>query len=606
MAMDERTLREAVTSLYEDTPDAVVLYDRGGSVIAANSSAALLVGYSEDELVGRSYRDQIRKLDEDRVALAFQTALDGGFDQFDLTVRHKDGSIVPVEVYMFPARFGDAIVGVFAQARDLVAFRSAEESLTANQQKFRSLFEYHPDGIMELKPGGLISRVNVALESETGFFGEQIVGKPWTDLIAPAERDVADEALRAAVRGEATELDSLMLDRLGNRIDVQLKLVPLHVGDEVRGAYAIFKNVAAQKNAERAIEVQSERIRRLYLVAASRSESIDDQINATLQLGLELFGFDEGYVTHFERDHVTIRNAVGGGPITRGAIFSTERSLSRHLRGERSLLVIPDMDAPEWRHDPARETAPWRSYIGIRLQTGSNVFGALVFASRMPHPEGVDPRERDLLQLMGLFILAALERAQQNERIEQLAFNDALTGLPNRVLFSDRIKNTLATSKRYNRGFAVMYADVDKFKDINDQYGHAVGDAVLVEVAKRLSEALRESDTVARFGGDEFVILQPIVDGSSDAADLARKLNFALQTPVEINGVAHNVHASIGIALYPQDATTIDDLMQAADSALYRAKREGRNRWCFADQELARRQFGQRLRPERREDRLSG
>jgi diguanylate cyclase (GGDEF)-like protein len=115
-----------------------------------------------------------------------------------------------------------------------------------------------------------------------------------------------------------------------------------------------------------------------------------------------------------------------------------------------------------------------------------------------------------------------------------------------------------------------------------------------VEVAKRLRDTLRESDTIARFGGDEFVILQPIVDGPSDAADLARKLNTALQSPVEIDGVEHAVHASFGIALYPGDAMTIDALMEEADRALYRAKREGRNRWCFANRDLTRRNFMRR------------
>jgi diguanylate cyclase (GGDEF)-like protein len=136
-----------------------------------------------------------------------------------------------------------------------------------------------------------------------------------------------------------------------------------------------------------------------------------------------------------------------------------------------------------------------------------------------------------------------------------------------------------------------MYLDLDRFKDINDTFGHHVGDEVLKAVATRLRSTLRESDTVSRFGGDEFVILEPVVDGPSDSADLARKLHTALQEPVVVDGVPHNVHASIGIALYPQDATTIDELIDTADRALYRAKREGRNRWYFADQESARAGF---------------
>ncbi|HTV92808.1 MAG TPA: diguanylate cyclase [Verrucomicrobiae bacterium] len=588
--MDPHVLREAVASMYQDTPDAVVLYDTSGHTIAANEAAQALTGYRPEEFVGSPYRVHMAdETDLSRVDLAMKTALAGGTDHFDTHAKHRDGTVIPVECYVFPARFNGEIVGVFAQARDIVALRTAESSLTINQEKFRSLFEYHPDGIMELKSSGAISRVNVALEGETGFFGERIVGKPWTELIAPERREAAHELLRAAMRGEAVEADTLLLDRLGNRLDVQLKLVPLHVSGQITGAYAIFKNVAAQRAAERAIAAQSERLRRLVMVAASGNESHEVQIDEALALGVEMFGWDIGYVAQYQRDRVLLRNASGEALITKGTIYPTRASFAHHVMERRGPCFVPDMDAPEHRDDPIRVTTPWRSYFGVPLTVFNEFYGALVFAGRAPRDETIDPSERDLVQLIGLFVSAALERAAQNERIEQMAFNDSLTGLPNRVLFNDRIEQTIATARRYDRGFAVMYLDVDHFKAINDKYGHAVGDAALQEVAHRLRLATRESDTLSRFGGDEFVILQPIVDGPSDAADLARKLNVAMQDPVVIDGVPHKIRLSIGIALYPSDGSTIETLMEASDRALYRAKKEGRNRWCFADAESARR-----------------
>ena len=587
--MDPKVLREAVASMYQDTPDAVVLYDTDGTTIAANEAAQALTGYGPQEFIGSSYRTHIASGDKSRVEVALQTALAGGTDHFDTSAKHRDGTVIPVECYVFPARFNGEIVGIFAQARDIVALRSAEASLTINQEKFRSLFEYHPDGIMELKSTGAISRVNVALEGETGFLGERIVGKPWTELIAPERRDAADDLLRSAMRGEAGEVDSLLLDRLGNRLDVQLKIVPLHVSGNINGAYAIFKNVGAQRAAERDVAAQSERLRRLVMVAASGDESLDEQIDAALGLGVELFGWDIGYIAQYQRDRVLLRNASGEAVLTKGTIFPARASFSHHVHERRGPCFVPDMDAAEYRDDPVRASAPWRSYFGVPLTVFNKVYGALVFAGRAPREESIDPSERDFVQLIGLFVSAALEREVQSERIEQLAFNDALTGLPNRVLFNDRIEQTIATARRYDRGFAVMYLDVDHFKLINDKYGHNVGDTTLQEVAHRLRLATRESDTISRFGGDEFVILQPIVDGPSDAADLARKLNVAMQEPVVIDGVPHKVRLSIGIALYPSDGQTIEELMEASDRALYRAKKEGRNRWCFADAENARR-----------------
>lgn len=586
--MDTKRLRELVASLYDETPEAVILYDLQGRVVAANRSAETLLGYTAEELDRQSFRKHVAAEELERAELAVSTALAGGTDHFETGAKHSGGALVPIECYVFPATLDGEKIGIFVQAHDISALRSAEESLTVNQQRFRSLFEYHPDGIMELKSNGAISRVNMALESETGFFSEKVVGKPWTELVAPEKREQADEALRCAVRGEAAEHDSLLLNRLGDRIDVQLKLVPLHTKEEISGAYAIFKNVTAQKNAERRIAMQSERIRRLYLVAASRGGSIDQQIDSTLRLGLDLFGFDAGIVTELQGDRVFVRNAVGeGSPIVKGAIYPEQVTLSRHLHGDRRMVVIPDIEHSEFRDDVARATANWRSFFAMQLTAGNAVYGTVIFASRIAREVELHEGDRDLLQMMGLFIEAALERASYDAHIEELAFHDSLTGLPNRVLFEDRITHTIATGRRYNRGFAVMYLDLDSFKEVNDGYGHPVGDEVLKHVADRLRATLRESDTVARFGGDEFVILEPVVDGPSDSADLARKLHATLQDPVVLNDVAHDVRASIGIALYPTDGTTEEELMEAADRALYRAKHEGRNRWCFADRASA-------------------
>jgi len=254
--------------------------------------------------------------------------------------------------------------------------------------------------------------------------------------------------------------------------------------------------------------------------------------------------------------------------------------------GERQTLFIPNLDEPPWNSDPARPTTPWRSYFATKLIVNGSAFGAMVFAARHPHG-GIPDLDRDLVALMALFLAAALERAQYAERLQQLAFYDSLTGLPNRVLFDDRLKQTMSTAKRYSRGFSLMYLDLDNFKQINDRYGHPTGDLVLRAVADRLVGTLRESDTISRFGGDEFVILQPVVNPASDAADLARKIVSSLQAPFILGGVDHMVHTSVGIALYPHDGSTADELMDRADRALYHAKHAGRNRWFFFNDDAA-------------------
>ena len=582
-------LADVLASMFDGNPDAIAVYDRDGRCMSANATALQISGYKLEQLIGSHYRDHAYARDRDRIDEAFANALAGFTGHFESTIRDRRGDIVPVDVFLFPARVNGSVAGVFAQARDAVALRSAEHSLALNQERFRSLFEYHPDAIMSLRLDGSISRVNVALEAATGYYGEQLIARYWTDIVAPEHRAEAGEAFRLVHRGEAVEFDTFLLDRLGNRIDVQMKLVPLRVAESIEGAYAIAKNIVAQRSAERAIALQGERIRELYLVAAARGDSIEAQINKTLALGCRLFGFDYGYVTRFDEGTIAVVNSFGEGGVECGAVFPKENALSRVLIGERQTIFIPDLDEPPWSSDSSRETAPWnsRSYFATKLLVNNSEYGALVFAAREPHPAGIQELDRDLLQLMALFVATALERALHAERIQQLAFYDALTGLPNRVLFADRIAQALAASRRYKRGFAVMYLDLDAFKEINDRYGHPAGDLVLREVAERLMMTLRESDTVARFGGDEFVILQPVVSGAADAQDLAEKIVAAMQAPLTIEGADRIVHTSIGIALFPEDGSSADELMERADRALYRAKRAGRNRWMFYSDERA-------------------
>lgn len=178
------------------------------------------------------------------------------------------------------------------------------------------------------------------------------------------------------------------------------------------------------------------------------------------------------------------------------------------------------------------------------------------------------------------------ERANAESQVHYLAHYDPLTGLPNRALFRDRLLQAMAQAKRSDTLIAVMFVDIDDFKDVNDTLGHAVGDQLLKEIAQRIRSCMREYDTVARFGGDEFGIIQTGVQTVDVAADLAERLLILLGEPFHIEG--HEIHsgASIGMTIYPFDDAQADGLLKNADMAMYKAKREGRNRFQFYVAEL--------------------
>ena len=178
------------------------------------------------------------------------------------------------------------------------------------------------------------------------------------------------------------------------------------------------------------------------------------------------------------------------------------------------------------------------------------------------------------------------ERRKAEARIRYLAYHDALTGLPNRTLLMDRLDLALAQASRNRRTMAVLFVDLDRFKSINDLFGHAVGDALLAEVGRRLKGALREEDTVARLGGDEFVAVLPNIPWSRDAARVAHKIMVALTGPYYLAGHELHVTASIGISVYPQDGASCETLLRQADIALYEAKGRGRNDYRYFNKDM--------------------
>jgi diguanylate cyclase (GGDEF)-like protein/PAS domain S-box-containing protein len=175
------------------------------------------------------------------------------------------------------------------------------------------------------------------------------------------------------------------------------------------------------------------------------------------------------------------------------------------------------------------------------------------------------------------------ERNQEHERIRYLASHDALTGLPNRTLMLDRIEHDLLLASRHGRQVALLFADLDGFKRINDTLGHAIGDELLRRAAARLQECVRKSDSVGRFGGDEFVISLADVSGGPDAQAVGAKILEALALPFVVNGQTLQVGVSLGVSLYPQDAGDSATLLRLADAAMYRSKAAGRNRQTFHD-----------------------
>jgi diguanylate cyclase (GGDEF)-like protein/PAS domain S-box-containing protein len=242
----------------------------------------------------------------------------------------------------------------------------------------------------------------------------------------------------------------------------------------------------------------------------------------------------------------------------------------------RALLPVRRMAAvlePDQRLTYLSDGAGWAEtddWHVVPMSTPGAAFGQLRLD--LAQATVLQPAELELLQFAASQAAAAIERFALQADLAHAARYDELTGLPNRRLFQDRMRLALARNRRGHAGGALLFIDLDDFKCINDQHGHAAGDQLLKTVAERIKSCVREADTVARLGGDEFVVLLEEVSNSAKVQKVADKISKSLAVPLLLAGVELPASASIGMAMYPQQGQVMDDLMRHADQAMYASK----------------------------------
>jgi diguanylate cyclase (GGDEF)-like protein/PAS domain S-box-containing protein len=237
-----------------------------------------------------------------------------------------------------------------------------------------------------------------------------------------------------------------------------------------------------------------------------------------------------------------------------------------------------------WEREPARGEVA--SAARLEIRTGEDVFGALTVESA--RADALGEYEQSFLRAIATVLATAMSRLRDEERVRHQALHDPLTGLANRTLCRDRLTHAMALATRGGGSAGVLFIDLDSFKRINDLFGHAAGDEVLVALGRRLAAVVRPADTVARLGGDEFVVVCDAIDDDAAIA-LGRRLEEAVRAPLTAGGAEHRLTASVGIALGGAGRTDPEALLAEADAAAYRAKAEGRGRVEMFDTRLRRR-----------------
>ncbi|PKN84050.1 MAG: hypothetical protein CVU51_11235 [Deltaproteobacteria bacterium HGW-Deltaproteobacteria-1] len=327
----------------------------------------------------------------------------------------------------------------------------------------------------------------------------------------------------------------------------------------------------------------------------ARQENIDIIINDMLRQCGSHFQADRAGLFMYSRDN---NNLAHSHEWCNAGIASTldpkDHQTALDLPGVKDqidktgYIHINDLETLQPGSIPDRESLKKeqiKSLIIVKLTGIDNVIGYISFEA-IQSPRKWDQDHREMIQVLGNLLSDALRQVESEKAINYMAYYDALTGLPNRTLLTDRLKQAISLSMRTEKLISVMFIDLDSFKSVNDTMGHDGGDAMLLQIAERLSALVRKYDTVSRFGGDEFLVMLPQISDVNNIQKVAQKMMSVFDQPIIIKNQEFFVTASAGIAVFPFDGEDTDELIKHADMAMYAAKNKGKNRFSFCSVEM--------------------
>ena len=533
----------ASVGIYQSTVD--------GKLITANPTLARILGYdSVDELLAKNLASDVYLEAGRRDEIVREHMSTRRPGDYEVCWRRKDGS--PVWVQLNAHAIADEQHGVYFEGfvYDITERRHAEESLAAaNSQRKAVLDAATGVSIIATDAGGIISVFNSGAERLLGYKADDVIGRTrlvdfhLSDELEARRRDLSNAYQREVRDFDALALEASLYDveerewtyvaREGGMRTVTVSVTALRAADaSITGFLFVATDITERKQAEEMLRKQSAAMTASMDGIAILNDRLEfTYVNDALA---KLFGYGKPQL-------------MSGQSLVQ--LYDPEE-------GERLLnQIVPHV----------RDRGRWRGEAKGRRRDG------ITF-----------PQEVSLTTIDGGGMVCVVrditERTYAEEQIKHLAYHDALTGLPNRLLFKDRLTVALSHAQRDRTRLAVLFLDLDRFKVINDSLGHNIGDQLLQAVAARVQSCVRESDTVARLGGDEFTLLLPL-NRSDDAAPVAQKILEAIRYPFHIEGREFFITTSLGISLYPEDGTDAEALIKNADTAMYQAKELGRDNY---------------------------
>jgi diguanylate cyclase (GGDEF)-like protein/PAS domain S-box-containing protein len=549
-----RQSEEKYRNILEGIDEGYYEIDLAGNLTFFNDSLCRIIGYPKEELLGMNYQQYEYKDTIKNVFQKYNEVFKTGkpVEFFDRQITRKDGTTRFVETSILLRKDPSGVpIGFRGIARDVTEHRQMEAELQKREEQYRAFVESASDVVFKTDWTGHFTYANPAMFNVTGYTPEELIGKHYRLLIRP---DMYPEVMKVVVgqyqsREKNAYYECALVRKDGGEAWIGQNLQLIMDGDQVVGFQSLSRDITERKKVEEALRQSEEKYRNIL-------ESIE-----------------EGY---YEIDLA-------------GNLTFFNDSLCRIIGYPKEELL--GMNFRQYEHKEAIKSV-FQKYSEV-YQTGEPV---ALFDRQITRKDGTTRFVETSILLrkdpsgtpIGFRGIARdiTERKQMEQQLDHLATHDILTGLPNRLMFSQQLSQAVRSAQRNKRQLAVLFIDLDRFKMINDCLGHEAGDQLLIEIAGRFRKLLRAVDVVARLGGDEFIIFIEEVKEFGQAAVVAHKIISSASKPVFIMGEECRVTASIGISIYPRDGEDEQTLIKNADIAMYFAKEEGKNNYQFYSKDI--------------------
>ncbi len=568
-------------SLVQSAMDLICVCENGEITFINAAGAKILFEKQPDTLIGRKLITLLHPDYHDVLAEGLQGLSDeltnqsGAGSSMPLKFVRVDGEIIDVEVAIMP--FGSPGEDAFMlEARDITERLRSTNSLREREQRLNGVLNTVADAIITIDDMGVIQSFNPAAEKIFGYQSDEVIGENVKILTPEPHRSKHDTYIKNYKKtGKKKIIGVLDREEMGQRKDgsqfpIELSVTEMQLG-HLRLFTGIIKDITVRKNAEDALlQAHNELETRVQERTKELTEEIGVRRKAQekLRLAAEVIAnLTEAVVIVDKRFRTTGVNTA----FSEITGYKEEDVVGKMPPFYKALKRDRDLFERMWSEIETK--GHWEGEFWHKKKNGDDIAVRLSVSVIADLDGGV-------LQYASV-LTDITKRKQDQERIYYQANYDALTELPNRALFHDRLNLGLANMSRSGRKLGLLFLDLDGFKLVNDTLGHDIGDLLLQEAAKRLRKCIRSGDTVARLGGDEFTVIMPNLTDPRHAPLLAQRMLDTLSKPFNLKGHESFVSGSIGVTIYPDDALDANDLIKNADAAMYRAKEQGKANYQF-------------------------